>query len=695
MAFLLFLIPFGIWCFLFQPILSGRALISSETLHIYSVVKFYIDNLKLGVFPLWEPFVLWGEPTQIFFNYAGIFNPLWLLTGILSVCGLSFYQAFIFSLSAYFWIGLWGFYLLAEIVLNDRRAAYFAFLLLLFSSVSMSMFAQFHPPLLYVPSIWFFYFLFSFFRHPSCKALAGLALTVGIILTSYLPFYFLTVLIIAMSATLIFYFSEFRKAVPHVVRFLRAQVVLAVLALSVMALSFVPGYLAYRSTVNKDVVAPFRSGNVEKRTGVDFTDYDKTAQNGFTSRMDLEDLYSNFDLVQYGDDCFFYVSLFLYVVLMVGASLRISRVMAVCGLMALPLFFLIMSSGAGFHRFVFEYVPYFKLIRNMHFFLPFFIAVLVLMTAEQMRKFILYRTVLSEKYRPAFLLWIVLIHVGIILFLSKHSYVPGSSYMTLGFSFVFWIIFLFGQKYKNGIVLAVLLFLSVIIQPLEVIDGHNQKSLFASDYINKALIEDCIRAPSAKPVFSYARPVSDREIGNDDTAYSRITMTDASRFYDVGFPTFWSYDLTLKAPFAMLQNYTRYKFYVYGGDEVAKSGTDFKAALAIKGPSGQFAVTAFDVNSVRIRTNFAEEKLLVYNDSYHKDWKVFVNGRAAEVLRTNVAFKGVHLPAGATEVIFRYAPKGIVVLSLMLSIVLLLTLGALLWFAVKERKTAAMPEVSL
>ncbi|MCC6758263.1 MAG: hypothetical protein IT395_01380, partial [Candidatus Omnitrophica bacterium] len=322
-------IPVSVWCFLFWPILSGKAVISSETLQIYSVVKFYIDNLKLGVFPLWDPFVMWGESTHIFLNYVGVYNPFWLLIIAFNSCGMSFYYSFLFAITLYFWVGQLGFYLLAKTVLGDNRAAYFAFILFLFSSVSMSMFAQYHPQLLYIPSIWFFYFLFSFFKSPSRSGCVGFSLASAVILISYLPFYFLTVFLIVCPLMALCCILTIKTAIPPIIRFARTRIITVILSAGVIALSFLPGYYAYQSTVNKEVVAPFRNGNVEHKAGVDFTDYGKVSRNGFASRMDLEDLYSNLDMIQYGDDCFFYVSFFFYIVLILGVGLRINKVMAV------------------------------------------------------------------------------------------------------------------------------------------------------------------------------------------------------------------------------------------------------------------------------------------------------------------------------------------------------------------------------
>lgn len=668
-------LPFGIWLFLFKSFFTEKAIISSETLHIYSVVKFYFDNIKLGVLPLWDPFVMWGAPTQIFLNYVGIFNPLWLLINILNICGLSFYLSFVYTIALYFWLGQIGFYLLAKIIFKDSQTAYVAFLLFLFSSLSLSVFAQYHPPLIYIPSMWFFYFLLSFFQKPSRWAWTGLTLTAGIILTTYLPFYFITVFVLVGVLATAFYLSTVIKALPAIGQFFHKNSVLVILSFGVLVLAFMPGLRAYQSTVKKEIVAPFRYGEVEKKSGVDFSKYEQVAKNGFATRMDFKDLYEDLDIITYGDDCFFYVPIFLYLLLLLGVFVRVSRIMAICVLTALPLFFLILTVGSGFHRFIFEHVFYFKLIRNMHFFLPFFLAAMVLLATEQFRVIVNNRKILTGKYRTLFLLHIVVIHAGVALFLREQEHIIFSSYLTIVLSSLFWLTLIF-QKRSHSYLLPTLLFLCIMVQPVEVIWHHNQRALSLTTVTNKNVIEDCIKTPPVRPVFAYVRPIADSEIGNDDTARSRITMTDTSRFYGAGFPIFWSYDLTFKEPFDEIQQLTKYKFYVYDNKQIS---------TPVLGPSEQFAVTDFDTNSLKIKTNYLSEKFLVYTDSFHEDWKAYINGQITKIHRVNTAFKGISLPAGANEVVLRYSPSGVTVISFAVNSAFLFLAVLLIWFWRKEK----------
>jgi len=86
-------------------------------------------------------------------------------------------------------------------------------------------------------------------------------------------------------------------------------------------------------------------------------------------------------------------------------------------------------------------------------------------------------------------------------------------------------------------------------------------------------------------------------------------------------------------------------------------------------------VAAFNANELRLETHLEDEKFLVYNDAYSKNWKVFIDGQESELLRTNVSFKGVWVPKGHHTVEFKYITPGgqwIFILDLMLAAIILL-----------------------
>ena len=62
---------------------------------------------------------------------------------------------------------------------------------------------------------------------------------------------------------------------------------------------------------------------------------------------------------------------------------------------------------------------------------------------------------------------------------------------------------------------------------------------------------------------------------------------------------------------------------------------------------------------VTFQTRAPSESLLVFFDAWSNGWAVTVDGAADRVLRADVCFRGVRLPAGAHRVVFSYRPPGV------------------------------------
>ena len=78
-------------------------------------------------------------------------------------------------------------------------------------------------------------------------------------------------------------------------------------------------------------------------------------------------------------------------------------------------------------------------------------------------------------------------------------------------------------------------------------------------------------------------------------------------------------------------------------------------------PDPHSVITAATWGADRVRL-FAESEspaLLVLLDRWYPGWKVTVNGAEATILRANGAFRAVEIPAGESDVEFRYAPSSV------------------------------------
>lgn len=90
--------------------------------------------------------------------------------------------------------------------------------------------------------------------------------------------------------------------------------------------------------------------------------------------------------------------------------------------------------------------------------------------------------------------------------------------------------------------------------------------------------------------------------------------------------------------------------------------TDLRATAVVDraitcpaGEDGSAAITAYEANEVIVETS-GGGGLLVLSDQYYPGWRATVDGEAAEVVRADVALRGVCVPAGEHTVRFVYRP---------------------------------------
>ena len=69
-----------------------------------------------------------------------------------------------------------------------------------------------------------------------------------------------------------------------------------------------------------------------------------------------------------------------------------------------------------------------------------------------------------------------------------------------------------------------------------------------------------------------------------------------------------------------------------------------------------YEVLSFNANRIKIRVNAMTDGFLLYNDTYDKHWRAYVNGEEQKVLVANTAFKAIELKKGEYVVDFKYKP---------------------------------------
>lgn len=65
----------------------------------------------------------------------------------------------------------------------------------------------------------------------------------------------------------------------------------------------------------------------------------------------------------------------------------------------------------------------------------------------------------------------------------------------------------------------------------------------------------------------------------------------------------------------------------------------------------------YESNQITIGTKTNGNRLLILTDPYYPGWKVYVDGRESKIYRADYAFRGVVVPNGKHEVVFKYMPE--------------------------------------
>lgn len=671
-SFYVFGITVCLWAYSFHVFLTRQAPLTSDAVSFYDHLKFYIDSITRGVYPLWDPLWSSGAPNEFFLRRIGPFNPFLVLIAVPYKLGVGFWPLFSGFVTFYFFLGMLGFYRLARVISRDEFSALLAFVLLSLSSLGTRVFDS-YIMMFMTPMIWFFYFLITFGQAQKRHAFLGMVFCVMLLMTTYIPFYFIT---IVLSFFIFFTLVYPKQAVGFVValfRFMVRNPAVSLLSLAGLALCCVPGYLFFKSASQGTFTLPLRHFDAQHENVLSV----KAAVTSYWA-MPEDLVYSTFytsDLRLF-DFAAFYLPLTAYILLLLGLAARLNRKIVLMFLWGF--FFLLLGSPhlTPLYQFLHDRIFFFKYFRNLHFFLWLVIMPLFVLFVVEQLKDLLDEAQKGGRVKLSIFCSALLAHLAVAAALIWQDSMNYSTWIAWLVSLAAFFLY-FWSRLSRDMFLAVLLF-ATVVQPLE-----------AYHYLSKSWLKVVEVYLTRNALTSLGLSEYDRFSSKFEYTRGEKVLLPAARVKNepLYFGTQWYTALWDNMDANVLRNYTHSKFILYDrvlafddqkedirvieqawekGLNVAFVPADSPVenlegsivtrgpAMTVSGPTQQLRVIRYNANQVRLKTDLSAKKFLVFNDSYFPGWRVFIDGKEGSLYRANIAFKGVWVPAGDHVVEFRF-----------------------------------------
>ncbi len=660
-----------------------------DNLYFSYWVTYHFEYIVKGVFPLWDPFRSWGWPNLTDPRFFGEYNPLYLVIPVLLIFQVPPFVAFNVFLCLLYIVGSLGFYLLVKCIWEDEFTALLAYTIFVVSMLGELLFSQLALPLILFSTIWFFYFFISFLKadviNEQRKSFAGLVFSIMIIVTTYLPFFFLVILVAATVAVLLSRPAIFRDIFRKVLTFVPHCPFLFAAGVAAVGLACLPGLIWWLSTANGDtVISTARNGFGEVQSGT--VPLGMIERSSLAAQTSIGEIFSDQDFVM---NTFCYVPVFLVILLTAGFFQRMRVNHRIIFLMAFGLFLFALAGVTPVHEFLYKHIFFVRMFRNLYLLGPFIVMLMVILATGQLRS-LLGSFSQGRAGRGLYMLMIACVHAGWLTALLSQERVLWSSYATLVLSMGMFVTYGLGFFDRRGALLLAGFMLTAMLQPGQLVTEYWK--VWRGGTVDTRKGEE--------PAFAYTRPYRG-QFPAMEQGWNLVPKRkrDMSGFLNEGY--FGSrYSALLYSNIAAedLQKYVAHKFVIYSqvsymdsdhpdwglvsrslkgllpqalvAEEQAvhaAGGKAVEAPLLVSGPSDVLTVLAFDPNRVRLRTNLPARSFLVFNDSYYPGWKVYVDGKEQPLIRANIAFKGVWVNEGARRVEFKFGGLGTYALRWFLS----------------------------
>lgn len=652
-----------LWTIVFWKFFSRDISLFPDGASYFNWTRYYFDNIAQGVYPLWQPMDNWGYPVGFKLRFLGEFNPFLWGSFVAYRLGMPYHIAYFSYAVGYFLIGIYGFYLITRHLLKNQYLAGFAFILLLFSNLGIAIFFNYCEVALLVPGIWFFYFWLRFFNRPSKFSFLGMTFALMLILTTYMPFYFLTIFLTYLVAVLILNAKEVIEGGTRLLQFMNLNRILVLICIFLVGVSAMPGYVTYRETGSSEFSYEHRQADSEESavtTGISMVN-----AGSIIGPLTLKGLFSG---LRYQENylSYYFLPIIVYPILLLTAFCRMRRRMIVYLMVILIMFLITCTSATGVLGYLYDRVFFFKIMRNIFYLFYLVVPFMVLFIVEQMK---LWLDQCSSQ-RVGLRAWTICVFLGMMVFLYWIDDVLVSSFVSV---VIFTAILISNLHKSHRAIFWMGIYVISIVQPVIVYRLYVQNVSNPIEQKNKVRHRHT-QFFFERPKFGQKRNF-ERDVFPDSSGYMTKKFAGTQR-------SAW---LQKNAPVDILQNYTRYKFLVYDdvinidvnninwikvvghlsqlnnpafifGDsaQLGMKSLVAKKAKPMLENSNEFRVLQFNMNEIVFETNFENDQFLVYNDSYQSNWRAEINGVSAKIQAANIAFKGLWLEAGKNVVTMRF-----------------------------------------
>jgi hypothetical protein len=690
----LILLPFLLWVGCFWGFIFGP-LPQDLSDGSYAVkTDFFITNFLRGVYPLWDPGYYSGFPFDFFLRRIGDGNPFYLLVALAKAWGASDVHAYRFFLMFYYFLAVTGFWLICRQFLRHRLAYTGAYLILLFSAWGTRVFSD-YILLIFVPLVWFFYFLITFLKEGKKHQFLGLLLAAAIAMTTYIPFFFITI----VGVIAVFFLFFFANKVPEALRvtwaFIMKNKLFAGICCLFFVVAFIPEVQFFHESKQGQFVMPGRNvGTDQKSTLAVSLDHVKVGD--LMSQGYFDRVFEDHKGLRAID---FFVPYFFFLVFIISAINPITRMTAFLAANILFMGILSVTDTSRIYAFLYTHIFVFKYMRMISFL--FWMAVFPLAILFVMRQLDIFLDDHKNKKSPHLFVFVVMAHVLFGIWALSRGGVAVTSWIAILASLGFFIGIL--SKWGRSKILLGLLFVGIMAQPVEMIS-----------YVvkNEAPSKEALAMPRVKTdgTFKFKREELSRRIQDQTADRPEGGIYCGTKWYQdlsVGIPgnvknaflfnalylmdNAQIYDSTSPGSLLILgEKWRQRKNFVFLSPDKARP-QDVRSLggknlpETIDESSKSVRVLRANPMMLELRAVLDRPRFLLWTDNYHSAWHVFINGAEVPLLRVDHAFKGLWLPLGESNILFQFETPWMYVWRYGVWFSFLAALVSVIFLAVRER----------